>query len=525
MSNNNKTILILGCGTMQEPALQLAKQMGWHVAAVDGNPEASGRDLADQFFPVDLKDLDGLIEVAQKLMDDGGLDGVFTAGTDFSFAVSQVAAHFGLPGHHPDAAWKATDKIAMRQAFLEHDVPSPAFMEMGAEDSLQQVLDSVPGPWVVKPVDSMGARGVVRIDDVQQLPQALSTARGYSRSHRALVETYMDGPEFSLDALVEDGRVIPCGLADRHIAHAPYFIEIGHTIPSSCSPDVERGLWEAFEKGIQALGLTRGAAKGDLKWTQEGPMIGEIAARLSGGYMSGWTWPLASGVQPTSGALRLAVGLDAGDCRPKKSFYCSERALIAIDGTLKKIGGSQEAQQLPGVEEVFLRYESGDAVQFPKNNVEKVGNVLALGTTALEAQNRAKKALQTLTLELDPKDERTGFYLDESSEFPPYALRAKQDITELPLALLKLWERFPPQPSLGHRGNVLVYQLPCEEILEYQDAEGRDARTLLNILVEEGRIMEGREPLLDSQQNSNFWKALFRGGLMGARWYLDSPSL
>ena len=74
---------------MQLPALRIAREMGWYVVAADGNPEAEGRSLCDEFLDVDLKDVDGLIRAAQGIRRRRRLDGVFTAGTDFSLSVAR----------------------------------------------------------------------------------------------------------------------------------------------------------------------------------------------------------------------------------------------------------------------------------------------------------------------------------------------------------------------------------------------------------------------------------------------------
>ena len=52
------------------------------------------------------------------------------------------------------------------------------------------------------------------------------------------MEEYLEGPEFSLDALVYNGEVEIYGIADRHIFFPPYFIEMGHTLPSDASDDI-----------------------------------------------------------------------------------------------------------------------------------------------------------------------------------------------------------------------------------------------------------------------------------------------
>jgi biotin carboxylase len=515
-----ETVLILGCGIMQVPALTIARDMGWNVAAADGNPDAEGRELAHRFFNVDLKDTEGLIELAGRLRKDGGLDGVFTAGTDFSLSVALVAEAMGLPGHSPEAALLATDKVKMRRRFKERGVPSPPFAEVGPGDDPDTAVNDIPGPWVVKPVDSMGARGVVTIHRREDLRPALENARKFSRSGRALVESFMEGPEFSLDALVEDGKLIPCGLADRHIVYPPFFIEMGHTIPSGVPEITAEKLWEVFSRGVSALGLTRGAAKGDVKFTPTGPMIGEIAARLSGGYMSGWTYPLSSGVEPTRGGLRLAVGLPAAVPEPSKNLVCAEKALISIDGTLKRLDGREAALSISGVSEVFLRYRPGDKTGFPRNNVEKAGNVIVTGPDAREADRRALAALRCLELELDPADPATGMFLDGSGPFPPDAFDISGD-RGFSGYLDRLWNDHKPRPSGGSTSSCPCIPLP--PACKCTDYTGRSIMEILNILSAAGLIRVGEAP--SSPELSDFWRALVRGGLPGVRWYLEQSSL
>lgn len=517
-------IFILGCGSMQIPALRIARELGWYVAAADGNSEAVGCGLCDEFFHVDLKDTDALIEAASGMAGGAGPDGVFTAGTDFSYSVATVAATLGLPGHSQEAALRATDKVLMRRVFRDADVPSPPFVEVGPNDDACAVADDIPGPWVVKPVDSMGARGVVRIDHSADLADALDVARGYSRSGRALLESFMEGPEFSLDALVEDGSIIRCGLADRHIVFPPYFIEIGHTIPSKVNNEIAENLWDVFGRGIEALGLTHGSAKGDVKLTPSGPMIGEIAGRLSGGYMSGWTWPYASGIESTRGALRLAVGLPADLTEPETGTVCAERALIGIDGTVRTLDGIERALHISGVKNVFLRYKSGEKLVFPRNNVEKAGNVIAVAADRETADERARAALRALRLELDPKDDATGVYLDGSGPFPP-------DVYDVGDAFSCLWKRHPPKPSRGCPVTVPEIHLPSD-VSQVTDYTGLMMSEAVTILASEGLIKMTSNDFsgeMDRKNEKNagdsvlsdFFKALVRGGLPGARWYLE----
>jgi len=82
----------------------------------------------------------------------------------------------------------------------------------------------------------------------------------------------------------------------------------GHTMPSFLPKEQVEDACNIMRKGVKALGLKVGSAKGDIKITKEGAMVGEIAARLSGGFMSAYTFPLSSGVDLMKSAIEVALG-------------------------------------------------------------------------------------------------------------------------------------------------------------------------------------------------------------------------
>ena len=63
---NEKAVIILGAGLMQKPAICAAKELGFKTVVADGNPDAVCSKMADIFEPVDLKDKDGLVQLAEK---------------------------------------------------------------------------------------------------------------------------------------------------------------------------------------------------------------------------------------------------------------------------------------------------------------------------------------------------------------------------------------------------------------------------------------------------------------------------
>lgn len=525
-----ESILILGAGFMQTPAVNAAKQMGYKTVVVDANPNAVLVPYADIFEPIDLKDRESLLGFAQKLEKSGEkIAAVFTAGTDFSSSVAYVAKKMNLPGHSFEAALNASDKIRMRQCFSSSSVPSPSFQEVCTSD-LQDIFSKIREksfvfPKVLKPVDNMGGRGCRLVREEKELKSALETAVKNSRTKRAVLEDYMDGKEYSIDSVIYNGTLTITGFADRHIYFPPYFIEMGHTIPSCEDEKIKGELIATFAAGIKALGLTQGVAKADIKYTKNGPMIGEIAARLSGGYMSGWTFPYSSGCFLTQEALKVSLGFEPDylvknrvpvkwQCHPSlkdknppfeifelpSKYVSAERAWISIPGKIKEIKGLKQAEQSEFVMNVIPRCKEGDTVDFPRNNVEKCGNIITKAPTRLQAVESAEKALSQITVFLESNNEKTSNFLwgqglAEESGFPPQAFNIN----------LKN-ENFP---DIQENESVMK-NLP-ESLKNHLNEKDWNSCSLEKVLQNFDKFCPEHKKL----NGKKFWQALVKGSLQG----------
>lgn len=509
-------VLILGAGLMQKPSIEAAGELGYKTLVVDANKNAVCVPFADVFVQIDLKDREKIADLAMSYGDK--LKAVFTAGTDFSASVSYVAQKCGLISHSFEAAMNASNKVLMRKCFREKGVPSPDFVEV-SESEIETLSsdDSVLFPKVVKPVDNMGARGCRLVRNKNEFEPALRDAVAFSRTGKAIVEDYMKGMEFSIDALVHEGNVTITGFADRHIFFDPYFIEMGHTMPSSVSDAVKKNVVDVFVKGVKALGLTEGVAKGDVKYTEKGAMIGEIAGRLSGGYMSGWTYPYASGVNLTMEAMKIALGL--GKTLPSEiecNAVSHERAFISIPGVVSVIYGEDKAVASPFVKNVFFRVKEGSRVDFPRNNVEKCGNVISRCADRRLSLKGAEMAVSEIVLRLEKNNESTQNYLmgvenKYEKGFPYSAYELSSD--EL-IAFEKEVESLD-FVIIGENESIVIPESLASFAGERQDF---NYRTILNTLDKVKKYAGTRK----SVPAIKFWKSLIRGGVQGALYAVDT---
>ena len=550
-------ILILGAGLMQKPAILSAKEEGFTVHVIDADDKAVAIPYADTFRKIDLKDKDGILAYAKELKaGEGGLDAVFTAGTDFSASVSYVCEALGLPAHSYQAAVNASVKTVMRQCFADAGVPSPAFVQVSAEELshnnlnlchcepqakqsiLKKVLSVMNFPLVVKPVDNMGARGCRMVRSENEFLPAIEIAVKCSRTGNAIVEEYMEGPEYSIDALVYNGTFTVTGFAIRHIKYPPYFIEVGHTMPAILDKRMHDELISVFALGAKALGLTCGAAKADIKYTAKGPMIGEIAGRLSGGYMSGWTYPYASDLNLTKQGILIAAGQEPEKLieRRRSVDYCpselcksaekpyelfevpclrtsAERAWMSIPGTVKYIENIKDYSDR-AVFDVLPRatVNLGSEVDFPRNNVEKCGNVIAVSHSREAAITVAQDAVSDIFITLEPDNPKTEKYLsgaeaEDESSFPPDAF-GKLSESELN----SLNGTIPANQKI---------QDSIPEVLktaEYIDKIDWNYNTIKST-AQKFDLLRSKHPALDTRR---FWKAVVRGGIQAAVYVSDT---
>ena len=462
---------------MQIPVIEIAHKLGLSTIVFDAIPSVGGASLAHKFCKVDISDEQACVNAALELSRESPLHGVITVGTDFSTTVARITETLGLPGHTYTAATLAKDKFHMRRAFKAAGVPSPEYCQVETFEDLK-LVDFDP-PWVVKPVDSMGARGVQLVSHREALAPAVEEAWVHSRKKAALVEEFIPGKEFSIDALVSRGEIKIQGLADRDIWFPPRFIEMGHRFPTVLDEKQQEKLLETFKAGVRSLGLTHGAAKGDMRWhPQKGPMVGEIAGRLSGGFMSGWTYPLSSHFSSIEQAIHLALGEEIALSESLGGDPVAERAFISAPGVIREIQGLETLVSLPGLKHLFWQKKPGDKVNFPQNNVEKIGNFILCESTVEKLDRNIHQVYSQVLVRLEPKGLETTQWFDSPEGPAAFSEGSEED----------------------------YYGLTRGEILEsFKILTGTDGRAL-------------------GHKDNRFWKYLEKGGLQGLVYYWDSFS-
>lgn len=396
-----KTIMFLGAGEEQCEAIDIALGLGLKVIAVDGNPKAPGLKIANTGINADIKDVEAMIAVGRKHK----IDGVMTHAVEIPQVVARVAKSLGLPGLKPEVAERATNKLQRIKCLTEKGIPCPKFETAETTEEVEKKADRVRYPCVFKPVDSAGARGVIKVSNRDEVSSAFNHALSYTQESLLLIEEYLEGKELSIESVIYN-EIYTVAFADRNYDRkrfAPFFIENGGEMPTSLPQGEIRKATQTVNAAIRALGIDWGVAKGDIIITDSGEVkVIEMAARTSGGRFCSLKVPLSTGINMLRPLILMAVGLtpDLNDLKPKFSRGVAERFIFPNSGKIVAIKGIDEARKIEGIYKIHLNEDIkiGSQVRRVTDHTMRKGYAIALGETREQAVNRAEQAVRTIKI-------------------------------------------------------------------------------------------------------------------------------
>ena len=392
-----KRLMIVGASVLQLPGILKAKEMGLYVGVADYNPNAIGIQYADEFFNASTMDEDAVLKAAEQFRPDG----IMTLATDMPMrGVAKVSERLGLHSISYTTAVKATDKFEMIKAFKEHDVPSPWYYLVRSLEDLKALEGQVRFPCIIKPTDNAGSHGVAKVDSFPELLSSYEYSHEYSRHGNVIVEEYLEGPEVSVEVMVVSGIVHVLQITDKLTTGAPFFVELGHSQPSSLSPEIQKQIRDVASAACLAVGIDLGPAHVEMKVTSRGPMMIELGARMGGDNITTHLVPLSTGIDMVKATIQVALG-EEPDITPTLHCGSAIRYFEAPLGVIKSISGIEEARLVPGVRQITFTKDVGEeSVPIHCSN-DRLGFVISQGKTASEAIAMSNRAKSLIGIEID----------------------------------------------------------------------------------------------------------------------------
>jgi cysteine synthase A len=196
----------------------------------------------------DTNDVAAVVRAVRDRQSRSGVDAVLTFSEFYVVIVAQAAATLGLRYLNAGAARVCREKPRTRHALRRAGLRTPVFWVVGSEAEARAVAASVSYPCVVKPPadsSSHGVRLVANADELiahfRVLHGWLENVRGQYLNGDVLIESLLDGPEFSVETMtLGPGDTHVVGVTAKHLSAPPHFVEMGHDFPAAAPRDAWR---------------------------------------------------------------------------------------------------------------------------------------------------------------------------------------------------------------------------------------------------------------------------------------------
>jgi len=386
-----KKVMFLGAADFQLAPIEYAIEKGYYVITCDNRPSNPGHFLANKSFNVSTIDKEEVYKIAKKEK----IDGIMTYGSDVSAeAVNYVRGKMGHPTFDVNSLVKKN--LFRKESKLDY------FSSTDKSKAIS-LAKTFPIPFIVKPTDSAGSKGVSIVRYDHEIDFAIHYAFENSISNKIIVEEYVVkvGNQVCGDGFMSKGELKFIYYGDGHFYYdrlAPW----GETFPTNHSKETLRGASKQIEEILIKYGYLDGPFNVDLFVTEKGTFINEIGPRNGGNFIPQVT-KLSTGVDMIEATVELALD-PTYDFNPEveeQEHYFSSYMIHSYEteGRFKGIEYSELIKHCVIKETLFVK--EGDKVNKFKQGGDAIGNLI-LYFDSLEIMNEYYRDIHNhITILLD----------------------------------------------------------------------------------------------------------------------------
>ncbi|MGW5333346.1 ATP-grasp domain-containing protein [Streptomyces bauhiniae] len=394
-----RELLLAGVGTMGRPYLEAAARLGVRARALESAATWENRPtvLAERFYRVPGGHEESWAGAVAAAVAERVPDGLIGFAEPQVVAAALAQQRHGLRGPSLHAAVVSRNKALQRALFGAHGVPQPEYLHVArlgeARDWMLRHL-----PVVVKPLTLSGSQGVELIRTPEEVGEVVARRGGEGQ---LLVETAVEGPEFSWEALVREGEVLFENVTAKETTPPPYFVELVHRCGHDLGPETAAQVRELTSGVLRALGMDTGLVHLEFRMSAAGPVLMEVAVRTPGDYLPD-AIGLTFGFDLYEAMVLLAVGLPLPALPDRPVSHAATVFLTAAPGTITGIEGLEEVRAHPAVVRVRPRKGVGDTVQPLTSSSRRLGHVLIDAGSPTEREDAVKFVRETLRFTVAP---------------------------------------------------------------------------------------------------------------------------
>lgn len=202
--------------------------------------------------------------------------------------------HLQLDGMSYSQTVRFRDKLTMRTIASSHGIACPEFIGAFNSSSINEYLDRVPAPWIVKPRHEVSAFGIRKCENKDEVWRQLSDLdnRNTWRDHPSQfqIERFIVGDVYHVDSIVNGGKILTSGISKY--GRPPFSVTHGggvfttSTVPYKSKERKE--LEEISGKLLKAFNFQKGVTHAEfLRSEADGQFyLLEVACRVGGAYIA-----------------------------------------------------------------------------------------------------------------------------------------------------------------------------------------------------------------------------------------------
>jgi biotin carboxylase len=409
-ATTNKRILLLTTPQTyrSEAFMVAAERLNVEVVTATDMPLELTR-LWDAELGIDFDDIEHATQLVVDYVKQHRVDAIIAVDDSGSLLAAKASQALGLPHNSYDAAVAARDKHRMRELLKAGGVRVPAFRLYSTGDDLMALANQVDYPCVIKPLNLNGSRGVIRANSPaefvvasQRLAKLLNAIEPGQVAHSFLVEAFIPGFEVALEGLLDHGTLHVLALFDKpDPLDGPFFEETIYVTPSRLAPDIQAAIKRCAADAAAALGLRTGPMHAELRINDEGAWLVEVAGRSIGGLCSR-TLRFGTNASLEELIIRQACGLERASLQREGQAGGVMMIPIPGEGILRTVRGVEEAEAVPGIEEVVITAQLHYPITPLPEGESYLGFIFAQGATPAEVEAALRSAHDKLHFDILP---------------------------------------------------------------------------------------------------------------------------
>lgn len=389
-------VLVLAGGYDQIGLIEELKKRNNEVILADYFENPPAKKVADKHYQISTLDEVAVKEVAIKEK----VELITTACTDQALlTVAKVSGELGLPTYIDyEKALAVTNKKYMKEVFIRGNIPTAKSRVFESREEFEKKKKDITYPSVVKPCDCNSSKGVIKVQNEQELISAVDNAFILSRSHLVIVEDYVEGNEVSIDVWVDEegAKVLAVSATKKMTDSRDTFTIYKSVYPVHMSMALREKIGEISQKIADSFTLKNCPILIQAIIYGDNISVIEFSARMGGGtkyklieYMSG--------VEIMEVYVNLVLGDTTQIVAPVSSAKNIELNYVyARNGVFTSLKNFEKALLDHQIEAFYQYKECGSHIENAKTSSDRVAGFLLLADDLSEMNEKRARVVKML---------------------------------------------------------------------------------------------------------------------------------